>query len=274
MSKLSRHSVVAGLFFALASFAHGQMLASGPAEPSSSATAAPVPASPSSSTASSGSSETRVGIGVKGSLLGGGVEVAARVTHRTNVRAGFNMFSYSRDFHKDSINYGGQLQFKTVEAHYDIFPFAGKFHVSPGVLAYIGDPITANAAVPAGQSFTLGGTTYYSDPAAPTAGNGKIKFNQAAPMATFGWGNLVPRNHGHFSVPVEFGVAFQGSPKATLNLTGNVCDQVQPVAVNCRPVATDTNVQSHIVSEQTKLNNSMSFFKVYPIISVGFGYSF
>jgi hypothetical protein len=33
-------------------------------------------------------------------------------------------------------------------------------------------------------------------------------------------------------------------------------------------------VQSNITSEQTKINNSMSFFKVYPIISVGFGYKF
>ncbi|HLW84959.1 MAG TPA: hypothetical protein VKR60_07050 [Candidatus Sulfotelmatobacter sp.] len=271
MSQLLRHSVVAGLFFALTSFTYGQTLASGPAAPSSSATAAPVPASPSPSTASSGRSENIVGIGVKGSLLGGGVEVAARVTHRTNVRAGFNMFTYSRDFHKDSISYAGQLQFKTVEAHYDFFPFAGKFHVSPGVLAYIGDPITANAAVPGGQSFSLGGTTYYSDTATPVTGSGKIDFNRAAPMATFGWGNLVPRNHGHFSVPVELGVAFQGSPKATLNLAGNVCTAP---GVGCRPVATDATVQANILSEQTKVNNSMSVFKAYPIISVGFGYSF
>ena len=90
-------------------------------------------------------------------------------------------------------------------------------------------------------------------------------------MATFGWGNLVPRNHSHFSAPVELGVAFQGSPKATLNLAGNVCDSP---GVNCRSVASDPTVQSNIVAEQTKVNNSLSFFKAYPIISVGFGYSF
>jgi hypothetical protein len=208
---------------------------------------------------------------VKGSFLGGGAEVAARVTHHTNVRAGFNMFTYSRDFNKDSIAYNGQLNFKTVEARYDIYPFAGKFHVSPGVLAYIGNPITATAAVPGGQSFSLGGTTYYSATGTPVTGNGKINFNRAAPMATFGWWNLVPRNHSHFSVPVELGVAFQGSPKATLNLAGNVCDAP---GVNCRSVASDPTVESNIVAEQTKVNNSMSFFKAYPIISVGFGYSF
>jgi hypothetical protein len=263
MGKLLRHSAVLTLLFALSCFTHAQSPVSGLAD-------AP-PTSPSSSKASLEASEPRVGIGVKGSFLGGGAEVAVRVTHHTNVRAGFNMFTYSRDFNKDSIAYNGQLNFKSVEAHYDIYPFAGKFHVSPGVLAYIGNPITATAAVPGGQSFSLGGTTYYSDSGTPVTGNGKINFNRAAPMATIGWGNLVPRNHSHFSVPVELGVAFQGSPKATLNLAGNVCDSP---GVNCRSVASDPTVQSNIVAEQTKVNNSMSFFKAYPIISVGFGYSF
>jgi hypothetical protein len=148
MGKLLRHSAVLTLLFALSCFTHAQSPVSGLAD-------AP-PTSPSSSKASLEASEPRVGIGVKGSFLGGGAELAARVTHHTNVRAGFNMFTYSRDFNKDSIAYNGQLNFKTVEAHYDIYPFAGKFHLSPGALAYIGNPITATAAVPGGQSFSLG----------------------------------------------------------------------------------------------------------------------
>jgi hypothetical protein len=214
----------------------------------------------------------RVGIGVKVSLLGAGAEAAVRVTHRTNVRAGFNMIQYDRTFNKDGISYAGQLNFKTFEAHYDIYPFAKSFHVSPGVLVYAGDPITAKASVPGNQSFTLGGVQYYSDPNNPITGNGKIDFNQAAPMITVGLGNLVSRKEGkHFTVPFEIGVAFQGSPKATLGLAGNVCDSP---GVNCRSAATDSGVQSNVVSEQNKINNSMSFFKAYPIISLGFGYKF
>lgn len=182
------------------------------------------------------------------------------------------MINYSRTFNKDGIAYDGQLSFKTFEAHYDIFPWAKSFHISPGVLVYAGDPITATAAIPAGQPFTLGGQTYYSDTAVPLTGNGKINFNKAAPMITVGWGNLVSRKEGkHFSVPFELGVAFQGSPKASLGLGGNICDSP---GVNCRNVATDAGVQANIVSEQNKVNNSMSFFKAYPIISVGFGYKF
>jgi hypothetical protein len=269
MGQLLRHSAALSLFLALAGFAYAQEPTPAPAP---TPVDNPLPAPTSSSKPLS--SEPRVGIGVKASFLGGGVEGAVRVNRFANVRGGFNLFSYSRDFHKDSITYNGQLDFKTVEGHFDIFPFAGKFHVSPGVLAYIGNPITATAAVPGGQSFTLGGQTYYSDPNAPTTGNGNIKFNQVSPMATFGWGNLVPRKHAHFSVPFELGAVFQGSPKATLGLAGNVCDALQPVAVNCRPVASDPTVLSNVVSEQNKLNNSMSFFKIYPIISIGFGYAF
>lgn len=215
----------------------------------------------------------RVGVGVKVSTFGPGVEAAVRVTHLTNVRAGFNMITYDRTFNKDGVSYGGQLQFKTVDAHFDIFPWAGNFHISPGVLAYIGDPITATANVPANQSFSLGGYTYYSDPANPAHGTGKIDFNQAAPTVTVGWGNLVPRRASkHFSVPFEIGAAFQGSPKASLNLAGNVC--VTAPGVNCVNAATDPTVHSNVVAEQNKVNNDMSFFKVYPIISVGIGYKF
>jgi hypothetical protein len=209
---------------------------------------------------------------VKVSLLGVGGEVAVSVTHRTNVRAGFNMISYSRGFDKDGISYAGKLNFKTFEAHYDIFPWAKSFHVSPGVLVYAGDPITATATVPGGQSFSLGNVSYYSDPSNPITGTGKIDFNRAAPMITVGWGNLVSRKEGaHFVVPVELGVAFQASPKASLALAGNACDST---GVNCVNAATDSTIQSNVISEQTKVNNSMSLFKAYPIISVGFGYKF
>ena len=208
-------------------------------------------------------------------MFGIGGEVAVRVNHHSNVRAGFNAISYSRNFDKDGISYAGQLNFKTFEAHYDYFPWAKSFHVSPGVLVYASDPITATASVSAGQSFSLGGNDYTSGDltgGSPITGTGKIKFNQAAPTITAGWGNLVSRKEGkHFIVPFEFGVAFQGSPKASLALAGTACDQA---TLTCADAATDPTIQSNVVSEQNKINSSMSFFKVYPIISVGFGYKF
>jgi hypothetical protein len=93
-----------------------------------------------------------VGFGVKVSTLGVGAEVATPIVRRVTVRAGFNVLGYSTGFNSDGIAYDGHLNFKTVEGHVDYFPFGGKFHVSPGFLAYINDPIKATALVPGGQS--------------------------------------------------------------------------------------------------------------------------
>jgi len=72
-------------------------------------------------------------------------------------------------------------------------------------------------------------------------------------------------------VPVEFGIAFHGSPKTTLAVGGGVCDAP---GGDCRNAALDPIVQSNVIDQQNKINNDLSFFKVYPIISVGFGYKF
>ena len=213
----------------------------------------------------------KLGFAIKMSSLGGGFEVAAPVTYRTNLRAGFNMFSYSRTF-QDGINYDGQLKFKIMEVHTDFFPWAGKFHISPGMLLYLGSPIIANTGVPGGQRFSFEGASCYSDLHSPITGHGKITFNRAAPMITFGWGNLIPRSrHSRFSIPFEFGIAYQGSPRADFHLSGNLCESP---GVNCRSIASESAFQRDFQSGQSKINNSLSFFRFYPIVSVGFGYKF
>lgn len=215
---------------------------------------------------------SKVGVGVRMSLLGAGIEAATPITYHTNLRVGFNTFSYSRGFTNDGTNYAASLNFRSFETHLDWFPFAGGFHLSPGAMLYNGNQIKANASVPGTQSFTLGGTSYTSDPANPITGTGKIGFNTVAPTFMLGWGNLVPRKENkHISVPFEVGMLFQGSPKATLNLAGTACDST---GANCQNVAGDTTFQNNVIAQQTKLNNDMSFFKVYPIISLGFGYKF
>lgn len=212
------------------------------------------------------------GIGVKLSSLGLGLEAALRVNERSNLRAGFNVLGYSHIFTKDGIAYDGHLNFKTLETHYDFFPWAGGFHVSPGLLLYTADPIKANASVPGDKSFSLGGVTFYSDRSSPTTARGRITFNRAAPTITVGWGNLISRKEGsRFSFPFEIGVVFQGSPSTSLAFGGNVCTSP---GVDCTSAQSNAEVQRNIVSEQRKINNTLSFLKVYPIISSGFGVRF
>lgn len=211
-----------------------------------------------------------VGIGIHASLLGPGAEVGVSLASKLNVRGGVNFFQYNRTFSHDGVSYKGQLQLRSGELHVDFYPFGHGFHLSPGLLVYNGNNLNGNASVPGGSPFTLGSTTYVSDPTNPIAGTGKLDFAKAAPTALFGFGNLVPRTK-HFATNFEMGVVFQGSARTKLSLTGNACN---PAGANCVNAATDPGVQANIAAEQTKINNKLSPFKYYPVISFGFGYRF
>jgi hypothetical protein len=211
-----------------------------------------------------------VGVGARLSTLGAGAEAGASLNQKLNIRGGFNLFSYSRGFIHDGVTYKGQLQLRSGEVHLDWYPFGHGFHLSPGLLVYNGNGATANASVPGGSTFTLGGTTYLSDPASPITGKGTLDFVKAAPTVLFGFGNLVPRTR-HFSINFEMGVVFQGSARTALNLTGNACDLT---GANCVNAATDPTVQANVHSEQIKLDNKLSPFKYYPVLSFGLGYRF
>ena len=232
-------------------------------------TAVPAPAAHPSA-AKEGGTPIAIGIGVKVSTLGIGGEVALPVTHRSNVRVGFNMFNYGHSFNKDGVTYKGTLNLRSAQATYDFFPI-GALHISPGVLLYNGDKLTANASVPGGQPFTLNNVNYVSDAADPVAGTGKLTVYKTAPMVLIGVGNLVPRSSHHFTSTFEIGAAYQGPPRIALNLAGSVCDST---GLFCRSISSDPTVQSNILAEQSKLEKKASPFRFYPVISFGFGYKF
>src|SRR6266852_4111196 len=201
-----RRVPVSAALLLLANFATAGLAAANADSPDSSAPEAPVPPAPSKQ---SSESHFPVGIGVKVSTLGIGGEVAVGLSQRSNVRFGFNAFSYGQTFDKDGATYKGTLDLRSAQATYDIFPVRW-FHVSPGVLLYNGNKVSAKVSVSGGQTFTLSNTTYLSDAADPVSGTGKLTVYKAAPMLLLGIGNLVPRSNRHFSTSFEIGAAYQG----------------------------------------------------------------
>ena len=210
-----------------------------------------------------------VGVGVKVSPLGIGLEAAVPISRRSNVRAGFNAFSYGQSFSNDGIHYDATLNLRSVQSSFDWYPFAGRFHLSPGVLLYNDNHVTANLNVPIQQSFTLNHVTYFAN--SQVSGTGKLVTSSYAPMFLVGWGNLVPR-HKHIGFSFEAGVVYQGEPKTTLNLTGTAC-----TVVGCATpadIATDPTIQANVQAEEAKLNRSVSPYRFFPLLSFGFGYKF
>jgi hypothetical protein len=242
--------------------------AAGPNESSSLATGAPPAAPP----PPNGDRAAKIGIGAKVSLLGIGIEAATPLSRRLNLRGGFNFLNYSRGFNNDGIHYDATLNFRSAEAHLDWYLLGG-FHISPGVLFYNGNKLSADASVPPNQTFTLGGTQYASDPtgANPVTGTGELTWPKAAPSILAGFGNLLPRSGRHFGFNFEVGGEYMGAPTATLNLQGTACNTSTGVCANA---ATDPGIQSSIQAQEKKINHDLSPFKFFPQISLGFGINF
>jgi hypothetical protein len=208
-------------------------------------------------------------VGIKASSLGIGGEFGVSMTRLLDFRAGFNAFNFSHTFKNNGIDYNGTLQLRSVDALLDIKPLGDWFHISPGVLLYNGNQITARTSVPPGQVFDLGNASFKSSLTNPIGGTGKMTVPKAAPVVLFGFGTLVPHNH-HFTFYNDFGVVFQGSPKTTLNLTGSACDAVTGLA--CVNAATDPTVQAQVQAEQTKINKDTTIARFYPVFALGFGF--
>ena len=211
----------------------------------------------------------RFGVGVKAGTLGIGVQVGTALASRVNLRGGANFFSYSDSLSKDGALYKGTLNLKSVEAKLDLFVIGG-FRVTPGLLLYNDNNVSATASVTGGQTFTLSGVTYSSLASDPVRGTAALTMNKFAPTLGIGFGNLLPRSARHFSLSTDLGVAFVGTPQFALGLTGTACAQN---GTNCQPVS-NPSVAANVAAEQAKIANDVKDIKYYPELSIMFGYKF
>jgi len=211
----------------------------------------------------------RFGVGVKVGTLGIGIQVGTALASRVNLRAGMNFFDYKDALNEDGVNYNGTLQLRSVEAKLDLFVIGG-FRVTPGLLLYNDNKVSATATVPTGTSISFGGTSYFSNPADPLNGNAAISFNKFAPTLGIGFGNLLPRGNRHWSLSTDLGVAFSGPPQFALGFGGSACLQN---GANCQPVATPS-ITADVEAERVKIQDDLKPFKYYPEVSVMFGWKF
>ena len=146
----------------------------------------------------------------------------------------------------------------------DWFPHHGAFHISVGAL-YFRNAIAGVANVGEGRSFTLGDTTYVNSVDDPVHGSAAITYHKkVAPMATLGFGNILPRSGRHVSVPIELGGAYLQPPDMTLDLAGTACTNE-----GCFNARTDPTLRANLLAEETRFEKDLRYFQVYPIVSLG-----
>jgi len=221
----------------------------------------------------------RLGIAVTGGTGATGLEIATSMGYHFNLRASGNYFSYFADFSTEGYNVTGSIITRNANLSLDYYPFRNSgFRISPGVTLDNGNTVHGNLNIPAGQTFDLGETTYTSgsdgtdgNPVGYDPINGTIGLSfgrKVAPSMTVGWGNLIPRGRHHWSIPFEIGFEYIGAPLIDFNIQGIGCQPNQ----GCGSIDDPAN-QANIQAEKTKLNNDIYPLRFFPIMSIGFGYS-
>ncbi len=193
------------------------------------------------------------------STLGVGLGVGFQATDSVVARIGFNQFNKNFSTTAGSLNYDGKLKLSSFDALLDWHLFGGATHLTAGIMSN-GNKFNLTAT-PGPGGYMINGQGPFTAAQVGTV-NGEVKFNSVAPYLGLGW-NSQPKNKG-LAFKSDFGVMFQGSPKATLTYTGNGAGNP----------AVATQITNELAVEQAALNDKLKNYKYYPVISFAIGYAF
>jgi hypothetical protein len=226
---------------------------------------------------------SRLGVGTNLSPLGIGVSATTILTDYIDIRLMGSFFGMG----VNQLNDGGvvgdaHLHFASMATSLDLYPYNRKFRLSPGMMFFNQNNVSAHTTSIA-SGISMDGQTYYAATIVPGSTPLQVSANldlHPRPIAftlTGGYGKFVPRSQRHWSFPSEFGVIFMGTPAVTLNSTGWVCldfyqTQCSDVANTASPVTQQFNAS--VQNQLAKWRNQLNRVSVYPIISFGVVYSF
>jgi hypothetical protein len=196
----------------------------------------------------------RIALGITGGTLGVGPELTVRPIKKLGVRANVTWLGFKLNQGVNDIDYDGDVKFLSVGAMADWYPFGGGLRVSAGV-RWNGNDVDLSARPSA--NVTIGGTTY--TPAQIGRLTGLVDANDAAPILTIGWGG---RLRSGFSVGVEAGFLYQGSPKVhDLRARGGLLEG-------------DLGLLTDLQDEAQRIERKMTSYKYLPVLQATLTYHF
>ncbi|WP_100642309.1 hypothetical protein [Alteromonas facilis] len=213
-------------------------------------------------------------LGAKLGTLGLGLEADYAFNEKWNGRIQFNSYTYDDDFEEDDINYTGEIDLSSIGALVDYRPFSGAFRLSAGVYSNSNE-LNGTAVSLGNEVFDIGDLSYRGSSTDPLTLTTNVELGDGtAGYLGVGWGNTYGNG---FKFSFEVGVLLSGSPTVSLDATGSaqlvgvdnvtfdVNDSTNPFAVQ---------LQQEVEQEARNLEDDISDFEYYPVISVGFAYRF
>jgi len=197
-------------------------------------------------------------IGLRAGTLGLGAEISFAVSQRVALRVGADTYTPKmRTITQEDVDYDVNAKLRSGSLLVDWFPFANNFRVSLG--AILNRNKASGTGKPSGGSFTLNGQTINASDVGSL--DLQVAFKKTAPYLGIGYGRPVKAGLSFIS---DLGVMFQGVPTSTLTAT---CSATATVG-NCN------TLQSAVAGEQATVQDNISKFKYYPVVSVGLAYTF
>ena len=193
---------------------------------------------------------------LKVGTLGIGFDASTPINETYSVRVNINGLSYSDTQDSDGNTYDGTLDLFTAGLLLDAYPFQNNFRLSTGV--YYNDNGFSGSVTPLGtQTVEINGVTYTSTDI--TKLNTDVTFNKIAPYLGIGWGNDAKDKGWGFTF--DLGVLYHG--EGTASLTTDINNP-----------ALATQINNGLILEEQNVNDDLSSFKLYPVVSFGINRSF
>lgn len=192
------------------------------------------------------------GIGIKAGTLGLGVEATWRPLPYIDLRVGTNFYDYDDVGDQAGVLYDAELSLDTVYGTANFrFPLS-PFRVTAGLFANNNElTLTSQEA----GTFTIGGTTYNASDVGTL--RSVTDFGSTAPYVGFGYDFSLL---GKVGLIFDVGVLWQGEPNVSISADG--------------PIASQPLFQQSLEAERVELQDEISDYKAWPVVSMGFVVNF
>ncbi len=198
------------------------------------------------------------GVGVKAGTLGIGVEGRWSPLPWLDVRMGANQYDYDDDGSQAGINYDATFALDTYYVTGNFrFPLS-PFRVTAGAFSN-GNEFRMVSQDTGGASFDIGDDTFNAADVGTL--QSVTSFSSTAPYLGVGYDFEIL---GKVGLNLDFGVLWQDEPLVTLEATG----------LESAPQTVQDQLGPALEIERAELEDEMSDFKAWPVISLGFIYNF
>ncbi len=200
----------------------------------------------------SGNALADFGVGFKAGTLGLGVEGRYQPLPTLDVRVGANVYDYDDTGSRAGVEYDSTLNLETFYATANLsFPLS-PLRLTAGLFSN-GNEVTMTSVDSA--TFDIGGTTYTAADVGSLSST--TSFGSTSPYVGIGYDFEL---FGKVGLNFDLGLLWQGEPEVSLVADGLL--------------ASDPTFQSSLEAERLQLEDDISDYKAWPVISLAFVYNF